>query len=473
MPTPTHQLTDRAALLDALRASGLLTAGQSTKAAAALPPDATTAEQAARALVAAGYLTHFQADRLLAGRTDGFVLGQYVIQEQIGRGAMGRVFRAKHRAMNRPVAIKVLNPDLTRTPAARQAFAREVKAAARLNHPNVVTAYDANEIDDRSYLVLEYVDGPTLEALVRECGPLPVGTACEFVRQIAWGLQHAHEQGMVHRDLKPANLLVAGLKGKGSAAVEPATPLSPHALGLVPLTVKIADFGIARLAPTGAAGGLVGTPDYAAPEQALGADLADHRSDLYSLGCVFYFLLTGRPPFPSLSRSEAARRHSFKEPTRVEQVRPDVPPSVAAMVYTLMAKDPAARVQSAAELAARLEGLAAGFGGPADTAGMVSFELPPRPDPGTLTAGYLTGLGHPPGSDTSPWAQLTDEAAAQESVTQDDFHAHTPVVPRPVVRPPAVRSRGGVSGLAVAGLCGTILVGCIVGIGVVIRVLGK
>src|SRR5205807_6850621 len=139
------------------------------------------------------------------------------------------------------------NPDLTRTPAARQAFTREVKAVARLNHPNIVTTYDANEIGDRSYLVVEFVDGPTLEALVREYGRLPFAGACEFARQAAWGLQHAHELGVVHRDVKPANLLVARPSKAATACV-----------------VKIADFGIARLtAPEPAGGrGLVGTPDY-------------------------------------------------------------------------------------------------------------------------------------------------------------------------------------------------------------------
>jgi serine/threonine-protein kinase len=471
MTTPTHQLTDRAALLDALRASGLLTSGQLAKAAAVLPPEAATAGQAARFLVAAGFLTGFQADRLLAGRTDGFVLGQYVVQEQIGRGAMGRVFKARHRAMNRPVAIKVLNPELTRTAAARQAFGREVKAAAKLNHPNIVTAYDANEVGDRSYLVLEFVDGPTLEALVRENGPLPVGHACEFVRQAAWGLQHAHELGMVHRDVKPANLLVSGIKGKGSGVIaQPAASPAPDPLALTPYAVKITDFGIAKLGSEPDAGrGFVGTPDYVAPEQARDPDLADHRSDLYGLGCTFYFLLAGHPPFPSLSRTETIRRHACEEPARVERLRPDVPAAVAGIVHTLLAKDPAARFQSAAEVAARLEGLAAG-------GGAVSFDLPPsHPVPGSFTGGYLTGLNHTPTSDTSPWAQLTDEAGPPAAPTLDGNHERTPVVPRPTIRARFRRAGrgGGVSGLAVAGMCGAIFVGCILAIAAAIRVMGK
>src|SRR5581483_3759866 len=175
-------------------------------------------------------LTNFQAERLVAGRTDGFHLGAYVIQDEIGRGAAGRVYRAKHRTMNRQVAVKVLASELTRTTAARQAFRREGRAAAQLNHPNVVTAYDANEHAGRFYLVLELVDGPSLEALVRERGPLPVAEAGALIRQAAAGLDHAHAKGMVHRAIQPANLLVA----RPSKAV-------PESV------VKIADFGIVRL----------------------------------------------------------------------------------------------------------------------------------------------------------------------------------------------------------------------------------
>lgn len=459
MTTTPQLLSDRTALLDALRASGLLTVAQLTRAIAALPHTVESASQAARFLVGAGFLTTFQADRLLAGRTDGFVLGQYVIQEPVGRGAMGRVFRATHRAMNRSVAIKVLDPELTRTAAARQAFSREVKAAARLNHPNIVTAYDANEVGDRSYLVLEFVDGPTLEALVRQNGPLPVAHACEFVRQAAWGLQHAHESGMVHRDVKPANLLVARPSKPAPACV-----------------VKIADFGIARLAPTDSAGGpgFVGTPDYVAPEQAADPEKADHRADLYGLGCVFYFLLTGQPPFASLSRTETLRRHRSEAPVRIERVRPDVPPAVAAIVHRLLAKDPAARFGSAAELAAHLEHLAAAVGGPAEAAGAVSFDLPrPAGATGSFTGGYLTGMSPPPVADTSPWAQLTDEALAVGTPTLDGNREPTPVAPPRTVRgrPPA--PAGGVSVLAVMGLCAAILIGCIAAIGAVIRVMGK
>ena len=249
--------TDTPAFLAVLRASGLIPDCLFEKFTTDLPTDVRPAD----ALVARGHLTRFQADRLLAGRADGFHLGPYVILEQVGRGSMGRVYRARHQTMNRAVAIKVLATTLTNTDAAKQAFQHEVRAAARLNHPNVVTAYDANEVGERFYLVLEYVDGPSLESLVKARGPLPVAEACGYVRQIALGLQYAHELGMFHHHVTPSNVLVT-------------RPTKSHAGG----EVKIADFGVGRLRP-------VASPDYVAPEQAHDPRTADHRADLYALGC--------------------------------------------------------------------------------------------------------------------------------------------------------------------------------------------
>ena len=420
---PSH----RVALLAAVEASGLLTPAQFAKAAAALPPDAATAVAVAAALVAAGHLTRFQADRLLAGRTDGFVLGQYVVLDQVGRGAMGRVYKAKHKSMNRLVALKVLSPDATRTAAAREGFQREVRAAARLNHPNIVTAYDANEVGDRFYLVLEYVDGPNLDTLVRGRGPLPVGEACEMVRQAACGLQHAHELGMVHRDVKPANLLAA----------QPSRAMP----GCV---VKIADFGIARVAPpspgpaAAGRGGLLGTADYVAPEQAHDPRTADHRADLYALGGVFYFLLTGRPPFPDGDAADKVRRHLLEQPVPVNRRRPDVPPAVAEIVHRLLAKDPNARYQSAAAVASRLDVLAAAAVAADDPAGLVSFDLPAvQSGQYSFTAGFLSGLHPVPAADTSPWAQLTDDATQAAIGTMPHALELTPVAVRTGKRKPA------------------------------------
>jgi eukaryotic-like serine/threonine-protein kinase len=236
----------RRAFLANLRRSGLLTADQLAAVEDRLPMT-ERGRVLARALVEMGVLTRFQAERLLAGRTGGFLLDQYVILEQIGEGGMGRVYKARHRTMNRVVALKILAPSLMRAGRAQDLFLREVRAAAQLVHPNIVTAFDANQSEGRFYLVMEYVDGPNLDDLVKKQGPLPVGVACELVRQAARALQYAHEQEMVHRDIKPANLLVTEvdesqlqddtvIRGRGRSADPAPIPV-----------VKVLDFSLARL----------------------------------------------------------------------------------------------------------------------------------------------------------------------------------------------------------------------------------
>jgi serine/threonine-protein kinase len=456
MTAPAPPLADRQTFLTALQASGLLTAAQFAKAIAAVPAGATTADAVARFLIAAGFLTQFQADRLMAGRADGLVVGPYAILEEVGRGAVGRVYKAKHRTMNRAVAIKVLAAELTSTAAAREWLQREVRAAARLNHPNVVTAYDANEVGDRFYLVLEFVDGPDLDTLVRQSGPLAVAEACEIVRQAACGLQYAHEHGMVHRDVRPANLLAA----KASRTIP----------GCV---VKIADFGIARLAPPAGESDALGTPDFVAPELAHDPRLADHRADLYSLGCTFYFLLTGRPPFPDGTAQEKVRRHQFEPPVWVGQLRPDVPPAVAEIVHRLLAKDPNVRYQTAGAVAARLAAPAAGGGAIGDTAGFVTFDLPAvHPGLHSLGSGGLSGTHPVAAADTCPWAQLTDDTAPAATGTDPGDLDLTPVFPRAVGRP-AARRPSGLSVWAVAWLCGGAMLTCAAAVGFILRLAGK
>jgi serine/threonine protein kinase len=337
---------DRDTFLANLRASGLVNKAQ-LKTALAQIPATNRGRVIARALVEQGVLTRFQAERLLVGRTSGFLLGQYRILDQLGRGGMGRVFKAQHVTMDRIVALKVLAPALLETARARELFLHEVRAVAQLVHPNIVAAYDANEVGDRFYLVLEYVDGPNLEQLVRKQGPLPISQACDYMRQAATGLQCAHMKGMLHRDIKPANILV---QRRG---------LDPQSPGLV----KISDFGLARLQVPDAPGGgtiltrantVMGTPDYLSPEQARNLHRTDIRSDLYSLGCTFYFLLTGRVPFPGGTALEKLVRHGTEKPAPVTDLRPDVHAPVAAIVHRLMDKHPDDRFQTPAELAEAL-----------------------------------------------------------------------------------------------------------------------
>ncbi len=336
---------DRETFLKNLHKSRLLSAREIEEALPGLPVT-NRGRSLARAMVRMGLLTKFQAELVLAGRTHGFHLGQYRILEQLGQGGMGRVFKAMHRTMNRVVALKLLAPHLVQTPKARQLFQDEVRAAARLNHANIVTAYDADHKGDRYYLVMEYVDGPNLDQLVRQKGPLPVDLACEIVRQAAIGLQYGHEEmGMVHRDIKPANLLVQR---------------NPKNDGL---TVKILDFGLARLhdpeQPIDGGGSplpspdrtVQGTPDFLSPEQARGIHEVDIRSDLYNLGCTLYYLLVGRVPFPGGTSLEKLNRHLTEDPDLVENYRPDVPETVADIVRRLMAKEASQRFQTPQELA--------------------------------------------------------------------------------------------------------------------------
>jgi serine/threonine-protein kinase len=341
---------DRSTFLANLRQSGLLSDVQLDAVQPRLP-DSPRGRILARFLVEQGLLTRFQAEQLLAGRTHGFFLDQYVILEQLGQGGMGRVFKAEHRSLGRVVALKVLNPGLLKSGRAQALFLREARAIGQLVHPNIVTAFDASQVNGRYYLVLEYINGPNLDQLVQEKGPLPVGQACDFLRQVARGLQYAHQKGLVHRDIKPANIL-----------------LQIHTHGLPPaaFTPKISDFGLVRLTekhPDAAEGmntivvkanTVMGTPDFLSPEQARDLHQSDIRSDLYSLGCTFYYLLTGAVPFPGGSALEKLVRHGTEPPTPVDHYRRDVPGTVLAILNKLMAKKPADRFQTPAELAEAL-----------------------------------------------------------------------------------------------------------------------
>jgi eukaryotic-like serine/threonine-protein kinase len=355
MPSPARDVMteerpriDVAQFIDNIVASGLLDREEIERALEGLPPT-ERAKTIARHLIATGKLTKFQAERLLVGKTDGFQLGQYRVLEELGRGGMGRVYKAMHQIMGRSVALKVLAPELTRTARARELFQKEVRAVARLNHANIVMSYDANQAGDRCFLVMEFVDGPSLSQLVREQGPLPIEQACEYVRQAAIGLDHAHELGFVHRDIKPSNILVQQVA------------LGPQ--------VKILDFGLAIMTvgdeaagelPANAPHTVLGTPDYVSPEQAKNHRQVDGRSDLYSLGCTFYFLLTGEVPFPGGTPLEKIVRHSSEAPTSVQTRRPEVPDAVANVVHKLLAKNPVWRYQRAGELAAELSALVSG-----------------------------------------------------------------------------------------------------------------
>jgi WD40 repeat protein len=275
----------------------------------------------------------------------------YEILGEVGRGGMGVVYKARPAGQERLVAIKVIRKDRLLHEEAVRRFRREAQAAARLAHPNIVLVYETDSEGDTHYLVMEYVAGVTLQRRVEESGPLPVALACDYIRQAALGLQHAVDQALVHRDIKPANLMVT-------------TPASGE-------VVKILDMGVARLYQLSDSpvetlstltqqGAVVGTADYIAPEQLENPHGADFRADLYSLGCTFYYLLTAEVPFPGGSLIQKLDRQRWQEPAAVNQLRPEVPAAVVAVVRKLMAKRPADRYPTPAALAADLERLVRG-----------------------------------------------------------------------------------------------------------------
>jgi membrane fusion protein, multidrug efflux system len=264
---------------------------------------------------------------------------RYRVVAALGSGGMGTVYRAEHRLMDRPVALKVIRRDLMGDPALVERFRREVRSAARLvSHPNIVTAYDAEQAGEIHMLVMEFVEGTDLAQWVDRRGPLRVGEACEYVRQAALGLQHAFEDEMVHRDIKPQNLMRT-TRGQ----------------------IKILDFGLARFASevgshagVTAEGMVLGSADYIAPEQIEDPHAADIRADIYSLGCTLYFLLAGRPPFPDRSLIQKLIAHRETTPRPIGEIRADVPPDLAHVVERMMAKEPAMRFQTPDEVARAL-----------------------------------------------------------------------------------------------------------------------
>lgn len=291
----------------------------------------------ARALVREGVLTAYQADRLLKNKPQSLCVGKYVILDRIGSGAMGRVFQAHHLLMGRVVALKVIAPEIASKPKILARFQREMKLVGRLDHPNVVRAYDADQVGRSLYIVMEYVGGESLGACYRRQGPLPVRQVIDIAAQAARGLDHAHRQGVVHRDIKPTNLLL-GDDGR----------------------VRVLDLGLGVLmeadeqATFATADGIaVGTVDYMSPEQASGRDV-DGRSDLFSLGCLMYQVISGQHAFPGRSPLEKLALRLSQRPQPLNDLV-DLPPGLAPVLDRLLAPRPADRYATAEEAAEALE----------------------------------------------------------------------------------------------------------------------
>jgi serine/threonine protein kinase len=326
-----------------LTESGLLSAEEVKSLTERIPPNQRQdCRSFAQELIKQQKLTKYQAAMLFQGKTKGLVLGNYVLMEKLGQGGMGMVFKASHRKMGRVVALKVLSPSVTKNPRAVKRFQREAHAAAQLQHPSIVAAYDAGEDKGIHFLVMEYVDGSDLSSLVKKQGPLPIAQAVDCILQAAGGLEHAHAAGIVHRDIKPSNLLLA--KGGG---------------------VKVLDMGLARFDSGGnstapdeltQSGSIMGTCDYMAPEQALNSKHADQRSDIYSLGCTLYYLVTGKVMYAGETSMEKLLAHR-ETPT---PPLPGASKTLQAVYRRMVAKAPEERYQSMSEA---ISGLVAGSKG--------------------------------------------------------------------------------------------------------------
>ncbi|MBW3600291.1 MAG: serine/threonine protein kinase [Planctomycetes bacterium] len=297
-------------------------------------------EALAQALIDSGVITRWQADKMLQGKHKGFFLGPYRLLDMLGKGGMGAVYLAEHTLMRRRCAIKVLPTKNIGSRSYLERFYREAQAVAAMDHKNIVRAYDVNQAkvgdSDVHFLAMEYVEGRDLQRLVDEDGVLRYTDAAEYIRQAAEGLAHAHEVNMVHRDIKPANLLV---NSRG--------------------VVKILDLGLAKFYDEAHEASLtvahqetvLGTADYLSPEQAVDSHKTDYRADIYSLGCTFYFMLTGHPPFCEGSVANRLLQHQIKPPPPIRDDRPDAPESLLAIIEKMMAKDREQRYQSAQDVA--------------------------------------------------------------------------------------------------------------------------
>ena len=334
MPAPTTIPE----FLDVIKKSGLIPEESLTAEIGRLratPVGPQTVETLAAAFVDSGLLTRFQSKQVKLGRYKRFeVASKYRLLELLGVGGMGAVYLCEHMYMKRLVALKVLPVEKLADPSALLRFYREARAVAALDHPNIVRAYDIDKFEQMHFLVMEYVDGVSIQEVVARHGPLDPYRAANYVAQSAHGLHHAHQLGMVHRDIKPGNLL---LERTGF--------------------VKILDMGLARffdqkndnVTEKFDNNCVLGTADYLAPEQAV-SNVVDIRADIYALGGTFYFMLTGQSPFPDGTIAAKLLSHQREEPRPVTEFRGDVPADLLAILDRMMRKDPEERYQTPEEL---------------------------------------------------------------------------------------------------------------------------
>lgn len=371
-----------------------------------------TARRIADRAVAAGLLTRFQADEVVAGRADDLVLADYRLLSQLGEGGAGGVFLAEHGPTGERRAVKVLHSHHADGTTARDRLSREAAVAAGLCHPNVVRVfeYDPGCTDRPPFLAMEYVDGVSLQAAVALVGTFTAEAAAECGRQVALALQHAWDAGLVHRDIKPANLLLAR---EGVA--------------------KVLDFGLVRLLGGGGqtivnGRKLVGTADYVAPEQITNGSAVDCRADIYALGGTLYFLLAGHPPFRDVSWTDRLRG-AHTDPPPIHHLRPDVPEQLSAVLAAMLARHPDQRPATPADAARRLARWAdAAFADDLFTRlDRGDTDTPPEGLP--VTPGPLQAIDRP--TDDDPPDEKGSTVEIEYTPPQDTVRVEQPLIVRP------------------------------------------
>jgi serine/threonine protein kinase len=410
--------------------------------------------KAAGLLVQEGLLTHFQAEQILMGKWRRFTIGKYKVLERLGSGGMGSVYLCEHRFMRRRVAVKVLPAAKAEDQASLERFYREARAAAALDHPNIVRAYDIDQDENLHFLVMEYVDGASLQEVIKKFGPMNFLYAAHYARQAAIGLQHAHEAGLVHRDIKPGNVLIDRTG-----------------------TIKVLDMGLARffhdeedILTKKYDESVLGTADYLAPEQALDSHGVDIRADIYSLGATVYFCLTGQPPFNEGTVAQKLIWHQTRQPKPVRSYRADVPEGLAQIIDRMMTKDRARRFQTPAQVVdalapwtakpiqpppdAWMPRLSPAAMGPMEAAASVTA---PTPAPGVLPAAAQrppTATPAPMARTAAPVAQqlrpTTPQPASRPSHPTPIQAAQRPAAPTPVAQQRPLPNNGAISGTAPA-----------------------
>jgi serine/threonine protein kinase len=369
-----------------------------------IPADAS---QFADEMVRDGLLTFFQAEQLLLGKWSGFTLGRYKLLERVGVGGMGQVFLCEHLHLGTRVALKILPPAKAEQPAALGRFYREARAASSIDHPNVVRTHDIGHDAGFHFIVMDYVRGPNLLNVVKHFGPMDLGRATSYVRQVAEGLDHAFRGGIIHRDVKPGNILIdrdghARLLDLGLARF-----YQDHT---DPLTITYDDKIV------------LGTADYIAPEQVANSHAVDIRADIYALGATLYFLLAGHPPFPTGTVSQKLLWQRTKEPAPIREVRAEVPEGLAAVLAKMMAKEPKTRYQTPAQVSAAL-------------AEFVPSVVPlPRPEEmPRLSRAALEGTEEPPPPQEEGLAATTITGAAASATARATRRPITPHSTVPVL----------------------------------------